>query len=384
MKTTTYLSLLFILIIAILLRVHIINNIHINSFITEPLLFTDLLGRGITIPWRLIFLLDLLNIFLLFLIGKKILDARMGLLASLLYGILPWMVYVQLMGSLNIFLVFFLLLFFYGLFLAKETWIGLVLMITSSIVLILSALSSWFILPVLIFGIYTTDLMKQSYLRIYTFMMFIGFLLMTALSFHNLVGLKNVYINQIGIFSDPGFKNSINAFQGESKETGFGYLSKWSENKYIYFSKYLILKSFKNIAPATYFTSQEKLYNFSFSPPIYVGLLIPFLYGFYLVIRTRLKFFYLTFLVLIVPSIVSKQLVDLSRLVIFAPVMIFLISFGLIKLYQEREKYVFSLFLYLSIFLVLFQMIITFSDIQFREPLRYKLSIGQDFIMDKR
>lgn len=377
MKAKVYLSLLVILSLAVFLRIYIISSIHINSLITQPLLFTDLLGKGIIVPRQLIFILDLGNIFLIFLIGKKILNINFGLLYSLIYAILPWVVYLQLFGSFDIFLLFFLLIFFYGVLLLKKKRIGLLIMIISSFVLIYSSLYSWLILPILFFGIYKTNLVNFKYLKIFIITIFIAFLPIVVLSLNNKVGIVNVFKNQVGVFSEPGLKNSINTFRGESQGAGFGYLAKLSENQYIYLSKYVIFKSLKNIILSTYFTPQEKLFNFSFSPPIYFGFLIPFLYGLYWVAKLKLLMPYLFLFVLIIPSILSKQLVDLSHLVLFAPVIILLCVLGIIKLHENRTKKVFNLLLYLSIFLVLLQLIVTLSDIRLREPLRYKLSIGR-------
>lgn len=377
-------SLLIILIIAILFRLHIINNILINDFITEPLFFTDLLGKGMVLPWRIIFFMDLCNIFLMYLVGKKILNTQFGLIASLLYGILPWTAYVQLFGSLNIFLLSLFLIFFYGILVLKESKKrGFILITISSVVLLFSALSNWFIIPVLTFGVYKANLIAKRYLKIYAAIVFIVFVSVLILSFNNPIGIKNIYLNQIGIFQETGIYNSINTLQGESQKADLALLSKLSENKYSYLFKYLVLKSSKNLIPSTYFTPQEKLFNFSFSPPIYVGLLIPFLYGLYLVARTK-KLVLIISLALIIPSILSRQVVNLSSLAIFAPVIILLISFGLIKFYEKRSKHFFGFLLYLSILLVLFQFVVTVSDIGFREPLRYKLSVGQDLSYNKQ
>ncbi len=376
MKVAIYLKLLIILLIAILIRLQVINNILINNFITEPLLLTDLLGKGIILPWRLIFLLDLINIFLIFCIGKKLKDNAFGLLAALLYGILPWMVYGDLFGSSSIFFLFVLLALFYGVLLMKENRIGFSIMIISSIGLIYSMFFSWLILPILIAGMFQAKLINKSDLKVYAIIIVIFFLPILVLSFRNLTGLKNIYRQEVGLFSEPGLRNAINAFQGESEKAGFKPFAKLAENKYLYLLKYLSLKLSVNLVPSTYFTSQEKLFNFSFSPPIFVGLLAPFLLGVLFLLRMKEKAFYLYSLSLILPSILSKSLVDLNRLIIFSPILIYLISLGFMEMYKKRDKLIFKLVLVFSIFLVLFQFVVVLSDIQLREPFRYRMSIA--------
>lgn len=371
-----YLILLFILLVSIVFRIHLINSLLINSFISEPLFISDLLGNGIVVPWRLIFLLDLCNILLFFIIGKKFLNPNLGLLASFLYGISPWAPYAQLFGSIYILLLSFFLIFFLGiLLLNKKDVKGMPMIIISSSVLLYSSFQSWFILPLLTFTIYKMKLINISYLKILIFTIIIIFISVIWLSSKNFIGFMNVFKNQVDFLSDPGIKNSINQFKGESNEAGFNLLAKVSENKYTYMLRYLTLKSIKNIVPSTFFTSQEKLFNFSFSPPLYVGFLPPFFYGLILVVKSNeLRKYLLLSVVFIVPSFLSKILVELNRLILFYPVVIFLISFGLIKLHDNKNL-ILRFVLYLSLFLAVLQIVITFLDIGLREHQRYILSI---------
>lgn len=379
MKAGVYLSLLVILIIAIVLRIHIISNIFINAFITEPLFITDLLGKGVIIPWRVILLLDLCNIFLFFLVGSKIQNIKFGLLTSLLYGIIPWVAYAQLFGSIYIFFLFFLLIFFYGATLLKESRRGIVIIIASNVVLLYSSLFSWFILPFLILVIHEASINKTVYLRLYLPMIFIVFLSVLMLSSKNITGIKNIYQNQIGFLSGPELKNSINSFRGESQQAGFGSFSKLGENRYIYLSNYFVLKLFKNIVPSTYFTPQEKLFNFSFSPPIYIGFLIPFMYGIYNLLKSSsMRRYLLVSPVFLIPSVLAKPLVDMERLVIMVPVAIFIITYGLMLLLNYRKQLIFRLFFFGTLLLVLLQLSVTQSDIALRESTRYNHIFSQD------
>lgn len=376
MRVKIYLFLLLILLVSILFRVHVIKNLLINSFIIEPLFLTDLLGKGIAIPWRIIFFLDLCNIFLLFIIGKKILSPKLGLVSSFLYGISPWAAYSQLFGSIYIFLLSFFIIFSLGILMLREKNIkGIPIAVLGSAVLLYSSLLDWFILPVVIFTIYKLKLIKINYLKILIFIIIILFLPLIWLSSKNLTGFINVLNNQIEFLSDPGIKNTINQFKGESNESSFIFLSKVSENKYVYIFKYFILKLTKNLAPSTFFTPQEKIFNFSFSPPIYVGFLFPFLYGLVQILKFYELRKYLVFsIIFILPSFFSKSLVDLNRLILIYPIIILMISFGLVNFYKLKNPTL-RLVLYLSLLLVLLQVAITNLDIGLREHQRYILSI---------
>ena len=136
--------------------------------------------------------------------------------------------------------------------------------------------------------------------------------------------------------------------------------------------------------PATFFTSQEKLLNFSFSPPIYFGFLIPFLYGLYRILKLPVTRKYLLIsAILIIPSFLARSLVDLNRLVIFSPVIIFVTSYGLI-LFSRHQKKLFRFATYITLFLVLIQFLVTQFDISFREVSRYQRVFGQNTEVGKQ
>lgn len=375
MEIKTYVILLFVLIISTLFRIQIINNVLIDSFITEPLFLSDLLGRGTVVPWRIILLLDLCNILLFFILGKKVLSIKAGLLAAFIYGVSPWAAYGQLFGSIYIFLLTFFLIFFVGALMLREKDIkGIPLIITSSAVLLYSSLLNWFILPVLVLAVYKLKIIWPKYLKIPTLVIIILFISIVWLSFKNSLGFRNVFNNQLGFLSNPGIKNTINMFQGESKKEGFVVLAKVSENKYIYLLRYLSLKLIKNIVPTTFFTPQEKLFGFSFSPPIYIGFMIPFFYGLILALGSPMlrKYLFIS-ITLIIPSFFSGTFVDLNRLILFYPITIFLICLGLTRF--KLNIFSFRLFLYFAIFLILLQFVITNLDISLREHQRYSQSI---------
>ncbi len=267
----------------------------------------------------LIILMGLANLLLVFSIIRKLKNTVIGLMGALIYAISPWTAYLEVTASPYIILLTFLLVIYFGIKLFS---------MSNKIALILMAL---------VIMIYT-----------YSF-------------------------NQIAIFSNIGLINTVNSFRGEINQTNFSSVGKFFENRYTYFSKHLIFNIMKQFTPATYFTNQKLLLGFSFSPPIYLGFIIPFLFGFVQLLRSITKnkipeviigFF------LILPSILSKDSPDLSRLVLVSPVFFYAISSGLYQFILNFKKGVFRFLLLLTLLLVVMQFFVTLSDIVIREPVR--------------
>lgn len=268
------------------------------------------------------------NIFLLWLIGMKIFNRKIALFASFLYSISPWTIYLEIAGAKYILLLFFLLLLFFGIIVKKNTIFYRALI-----------------------------LIPFFYVLYFTFF------------------LNGGVANDITIFKDVGLINAVNDFRGEASQTAFKSIDKFIENKYIYLTQHFIYHILKNLTPLTYFTPEFKLLNFSFSPPIFVGFIVPFIFGisflFDLIKKNKL---YLLLLLLILPSVLSKNSPDLSKLIIFSPVIFYTISHGLEKLMILSKKRLFKVILFFVIFIVALQLITTLSDISTREVLRYQKS----------
>jgi len=179
--------------------------------------------------------------------------------------------------------------------------------------------------------------------------------------------------HQITIFTNPGLINSVNTFRGETNQTIFAPLGRVIENRYVYLSEHLLFNILRQFTPATYFTNQAQLLDFSFSPPIYLGFIIPFLFGLVKLVKSLAKNdvpkVIIVFL-LILPSILSNNSPDLSRLIIVSPVIFFIISSGFYTFILNYKKRIFKIFLFLTLFLVVLQVSTTFVDIATREPVR--------------
>lgn len=275
----------------------------------------------------LVIICGLVNLILIFNIIQRSINVNVGLLTALMYAISPWVAYLEVSANSNIILLTCLLVLY------------------------------------TIFQILN-----------------VGKKLRLIVIFLTIVIYLNKF-NQITIFSDVGLLNAVNSFRGENNQTVFAPLGKIIENRYIYFSEHLIFNILKQFTPATYFTNQTRLLEFSFTPPIFLGFIIPFLFGLLKLAKSIPKrgvLESLTGISLFLPSILSKDSPDLSRLVLVSPFIFFIISSGLYELILNYRKKAFYFLLLLTFFMVTSQFFITITDIAIREPVRLQQFLGQN------
>lgn len=367
---------LFLLIFAlsILFSSLVFKMIYPLHYGIQPLFFSDLLGFSAGFSAWVIYIFGLLDVLLVWLIGKIFFKKFYAYFFMALFSLSPWFTYSVATGSFYIYLLFLILACFLGLYLiqSERRRIGNLVFIIFSILLLYSSivfLVSYFLL---VSGLIVFRVIQFNNIKLALLIILIICLPSIVLIFKNTVGFKNVLSNQINFLSNPGLQSNINVFQGESKKVGLVFVSKLSENKYIYTLKYVILKFTKNIVPSTFFTPEEKLLGFSFTPPIYLGLLIPFLYGGYLILNLKMmrKYLFLS-LILVLPSFFSEKMVDLNRLILFEPVAIFIIVYGLERLSNVNKKLA-RIIYSLCFVLVFIQIIVTLSDISLREYPRFE------------
>lgn len=339
-------------------------------FSPKSLFFPDLIGRNMFIPYQLLLLFETGNLILLWLIGRRIFG-KYPFLLPLIYTVSPWSSYLLVGESLYILLLFLLLVGFWGLLLIKTRRIlATILMSVAILGLGYSSLSLLILLPFIfllpIFKVITFKDVKFAFAIIIILIFPLLFLIQK-----NTIGFTNILNNEVKVFSDPGILNMINNYQGAAQKIGLGNLAKISENKYLFTIENILIKYTKQLVPSTYFTSQEKLLNFSFTPPIFIGFLIPFLFGLYSLLHSPFlrKAIFLSS-ILVVPSVLSGQKVDLNRLIIFAPVVMIVISFGIIELIKTKKKIHYP-FLVLTLILIIFQSLVVISDIDLREKARF-------------
>lgn len=350
---------------------NLIFPVHYNP---RNIFFSDLINHPLTISLWLGYVFGFVDMMLLYILGRKFFSSDSAFIPPLIFGISPWTAYLLAAESIYPFVVCLILLTGYGFLLlnSSKQVFGKVLIIIG---LVTACYSSLFMIIVTPFFFISAVLLKIiSFRKIKPFVLIsiLSLLPLAVFMVVNFEGVKDIYAQQVTIFADPGVIQGNNVFQGQAQQKGMGAISKIAENKYEHLLRYSVLKTFGNFAPATYFTPQEKLLGFSFSPPIYLGFIIPFFYGLYQILYLKVLRKYLVFfLILIIPSVLTQQQVDLNRLFIFMPVMVFVTSYGLINLYNKRRKLLFQIALYLILSLIFFQMVITVFDISAREHQRY-------------
>ncbi|MGA2910202.1 MAG: hypothetical protein ABSE04_00165 [Candidatus Microgenomates bacterium] len=378
--TNTHLLITVLLVINLLFVIFIQKSLYPIHLVPQNFFISDLVGKIIYLPSVLIYLFELGNLILLWLIAKKFYNGYFALIPPAIYAISPWNSYLTATGSFYIFLLFIILIVTYSLLLIKENknLPGVILLTVSSVIAVYSSFFFLVLIPMIIGLIIILKFIPLKNLKV---PIILTVLLITPLLFtiyKNHLSFKNIAQNQIRIFADPGLINTANSFQGEAREENFGTLARISENKYFFMGEYLLLKLSQQVAPTTSFTSQEMLLNFSFSSPIFLGFLIPFFYGIYILLKSdsARKIIFISGL-LMFPSVLAKQPVDLNRLVIFMPIIVFIISYGIVKLIEQKNKKM----VYIVIFsvLVFLQVLITVSDIKLREKDRFIQYFGQNY-----
>lgn len=375
-----------ILLIHQLLIIFIHSVLYPIHYASKNLFFLEITGGKFDITYETLFLLDAVNLILLWLISKLIFKNKFSITAPLIYAIIPWSSYLVSAGSFYIYLLLILLITVYGLLkTGSNKKLGYPLLIGGIIIGIYSSALLLILLPLLLFLLSILKLISIKDLKPLVAILFLSTVPLLFLIYSNMLGFKNIINNEIKIFEDPGLLNMVNSFQGAANQQGFGQLAKLSENKYLFFSEYILLKVTKQFVPSAIFTPQEKLLNFSFSPPIYLGFLIPFVFGFCQMLKTsRLRKALFLSTLLIIPSVLAKSIVDLNRLFILMPVIVLVITFGLVLLYEQRNKKKIAIFLAITILLVIFQIIVTISDIQIREKDRFIRYYGQNYEIGKQ
>jgi hypothetical protein len=355
----------------LVLRILTYITLNLNAFVPEPLLFSQLMGKAINLSPFADIGFGLINLILMIFISKKLLGSKLNYIPPLLYAVSPWSIYLEVGGSLYIPVLTFFLLMFVSLKSIKNHKLSLSLFLLSSVCMVYSSILIWFTLPFLVFSLVKLNYLPRENLRVYLLALFIFCLPLAFITFKNIEGIENIYSKQVSIFSEVGLINTVNVFRGETSKTKWAILGRFVENRYFYLSEHFVFNLLKHLSPVAYFTPEFKIYDFSFSPPIFVGFLLPFLFGlknlYYLCLKN--KWLILTIFSLILPSLLSKNSPDLNRLILVSPGIFILISLGFTQLLNTENKWG-KILLVMSITLILLQLFITSSDIYMRENIR--------------
>lgn len=372
-KRKTALCLFSLAFLSLFIRLYVTKFLALSTFSKETLLLTDLLGHGLSVPGWLILGFGVGNLILIFFVGRELFTSQTALLAALLYAISPWTIYSEVSGSIYILLAFLLLLLFWSKVLAKKNEQFVFLSVAVSVVAIYSNVLMWLIIPTTLWalGLRKKDLKSGPFLLVILFVTPLLFLVMK-----NPQAIRNIFFSQLALFSNVGLVNAVNTFRGELLGTPYYKIGKLVENRYFYLSEHFFLNFLNHLSPVTYFTPQFKLLGFSFSPPIFVGWLVPFFYGLKKTRRYLNKERLAVLFVLLLPSILSRESPDLTKAVLLSPILFLAIAAGVVRLYKS-QSFILRLLLLVSVCLVLFQGLVTMADISNREPVRLmKMSQG--------
>lgn len=347
-------------------------------FIPQNPIFASLISKSINVSFYTTLFFGCINMVFIYKISGLFFK-KYNLVPVALYAISPWIIYLTAVNSFFVFLLFTILIIIYGLVLINsENKSGLPIFVVGTLLAFYSYSLMVIIIPCvlglsILFKLITFKSIKRSLIFIGIFSIPLIFLILLH---------PRLFINdlssQITIFSDPGLLNNVNVYQGASQEEGLYKLSKLSENRYLFSLYYSFVKFTKHVIPSTYFTYQEKLLGFSVSPPFYLGLVIPFIYSLLLLLKSpKFRKVLIVVFILLIPSFLAKPLVDINRLILIMPLLLFMISYGLIKLYEgDRLK---RFFLWITIILVIGQLLLTICDVRTKEKVRYIKYFGENY-----
>lgn len=365
-----YLGLALIIGLSLILRVYT-NSYLFPQLFQESFLFAELLGISVNIPLWFIYFFGVLNILLLYITSRNFFSTTQALFLSFLYCVSPWVIYTEASGSFYVFFLTLILVIFYGyLLLEKNKVLGLPLILVGSLVLVYSSILMWIvILPVVLFLL--SQFIKFKYFLTVLLLLLLPLFILVIF---NKTGILNIKSQEITIFSDIGLINAVNTFRGETMQTKYDLVARIAENRYIYLAKHTLFNFLKHLSPVFYFTSEVKMFEKSFTPPIFLGFLIPFILGlsFWKKIIMLYKWRILGLLFLILPSLLSKDSPNMVRLLLLSPLIFLTIVLGFQRIYEYPKK-ISRLLVFVIVVLVLLQGLVTFTDIAIREPVRLSL-----------
>lgn len=349
-------------------------------YLPQNLFLFDLIDKKVFLPTWILYLFDVSNLIVIWLIGKKLFNDKMSFIPLFVWVLSPWGYYLTAAGSFYTYLLSLVLSVIYCVmfFDSKDKVRALVICIVTTIVAVYSSFLIFLTLPIFFVALYFSGKVDKKYIRIIILTILISVVPLILLTFRNQTNFKNLLHIELGIYSNPDLVNGVNQYQGAAQDMGFRSLARISQNKYLFFAEYASFKYIRQFTPSTFFTSNEKLLKFSFSSPIFLGFIIPFIYGLYYLLGnlTVRKFLFIS-TILTLPSILADGFTDLNHLIIFAPVMILIISYGIILMLQKTNDRKVFMFMIITSILIIFQTAVTISDIKLREKNRFTQYFGQ-------
>jgi len=362
----------------LLLRAGSFRLLFLDNFRPEPLFMPALLNHPFTFPYWATSIFGLLNIFLIWLIAKKLFGEKVAFWVYFIYGTSPWPVYLEYGATTSVFILWLLLLGVLGILFVRQgrKTLGNTITLFSLVCLLCSSFLMWITLPPIIWTLHRKNLFPLIKSKLHLGLGVIFLIPALILFVTKFDGVKNIARNQITLFSDVGLINNVNAFQGENHSIRPQILARLTENRYTYFGLHFIYSALNTLNSINYFAPQTKIFGFSQSPALWAGFLIPFFFGLTKILSTQkgLKTWLPISLMLFIPALLSRDTPDFSKTIIVAPIFCLLIVFGLRKLFASKKKYLKTLG-YLVVALIVIQFLVVLADIFIREPWRlYELT----------
>lgn len=356
-------------------------------FVSRKLDFTNLSNNSIllfelldinfelTYPFTIIFSFALIvtGYFLV----KKVFSNNLAVYTILIFVLSPWSIYLTVAGSVYIILTFSMIVSFYGIIITKKKpYLGIPIFYLGALSGIYTSIHSIFLFTFLIYYLmyYVTPRIKKMIIMGGVFLIILPMILLTS---SNISGIKSIVKKEFSIFSDFGMTNAINQLRGETNTASFGQIGRIVDNKFTYYSRHFIFSILNNLTPVYYFTNQHKLLGFSFLPPIFLGFLIPFLIGVFSLFKQARKeiILIITLILLVLPSVFSKNSPDLEKLFVLFPFISLSVSKGLQIMVKTNNVYHKILFGF-CISLIIYQFLVSAWSVSILEPIRYSKYIS--------
>lgn len=330
--------------------------------------FSELISRPIAVPYWLCLGSVVLNPILVYRIARRILPKH-EVMAVGIYCLSVWPVYLAVAGSAFVVWLMFGLVGIWGVGNITNFWgrtgaiIGIVVLGYGSLVMLLVVVGSLLL---------TKTWKNQKHFLLVLMPLFLLMLV-------NWQGTVNVWRQQITLV--PEYALAINDnFRGQTQQAGMGILSKIAENKWDFYAIYGLNKLLLNISWQSFFTTQVKLLGFSFAAPVFVGFLVPMIFGM-IVLSKKWHYLVAGGLLLLTPSLLAEKSPSLERLVLIYPVIVYLIVAGWEAMRKQKLRWL----SWLCVGLVVGQVSICIFDIPYREFTRYWVTAGKtgDFVIGR-
>jgi hypothetical protein len=340
---------------------YVLTNLQFFPFFGNKPFALELFQTDFDIPVGIIFILSIINIFLLFILIRKFFSQKISFFTIIFFASSWWTIYLGVFNSLYPLVIFFGLLFGIGLF-WKSGIGGYFLEGIGILGLLFSSFLTMVPLIILLFLNLKFKLFPFKaaiFANILLVIIILGLAVLTIIDPGN---AKHVIGQEVTIFQDVGLINAVNRFQGESNNAHIGLIGRLIENKYSYLSLKTINNFMVHFFPFTYFTSNFKILSFSQESPILIGLIIPFFFGLGEIVKQKKWPVYLIlFILLILPSFLASNAPDLNRLFLVAPLIFLVVAIGFENLQIHKN------FFWLAVVLIFSQEIMILTDIYLRE-----------------